>query len=220
MRLAGLLLAVLTVACVTAPSDDSIDVLDYLIGAPATWPRHGLPNHYQHQVLEGDRVCWTKYTLPWSYECWNWDANYVYHQVDHAIDGARRWEYYTFSDGRWLPRRLPKGGVVWSLDLSDNMMTWVDASCQPRAPEPAPYRVRAWHFGPMDAGGDLGVRDVIVLSYQPNPAHAEPGTEELFYFAQGAGWFKWQRGSTGVTFNQLGGVERTPAPLCERDFTG
>src|SRR5688572_26999434 len=83
----------LVVGCVTSPSNtESIDVLDYVLGAPETWPRFGPTNHHQHQNLEPDRACWTKYTLGWSYECWRWDDDYIYHAVDHAIDGARRWE--------------------------------------------------------------------------------------------------------------------------------
>ncbi len=206
-------------ACATAPSDqDSIDVLDYVIGQPETWPRFG-PLHSQHQNLEADRVCWTKYALPWSYECWKWDSAYIYHAVDHAIDGNRRWEHYIFSDGRWLPRRLVKG-EAWSLVLLDNRLTWFDADCNRADDRPAPYRVRAWHAGLMDAGGDLGVRDVLLLEYQPNPELAEPNTEERFYFAKGAGWYRWTRGVREVTFNQVGGPARSPTPLCARDFQG
>ena len=69
-----------------------------------------------------------------------------------------------------------------------------------------------------DAGGDLGRRDIIVLEYQPNPQLAEPGTAERFYFAKGAGWYRWTRGSADVQFNLVGGVARPPTPLCERDF--
>jgi hypothetical protein len=214
------LLAVLAMqACATAPSVETIDTLDYIIGAPETWPRHGLPNHYQHQTVDADRVCWTKYTLPWSYECWRWDSAHIYHAVDHAIDGNRRWEHYIFSDGRWLPRRLVKG-EIWSLDLLDNRLTWFDSACNRADERPAPYRVRAWYEGVMDAGGDLGLRDVIILSYQPNPDRAEPNTGEHFYFAKGAGWYRWTRGTREVTFNRLGGVARAPAPLCEKDFQG
>jgi hypothetical protein len=220
MRIVVVLALLAMGACVTAPSDDeTVDVLDYVLGASDTWPRHGLPNHYQHQHVDGDRVCWTKYTLPWSYECWRWDGAYIYHAVDHAIDGNRRWEHYIFSDGRWLPRRLTKG-ETWSLELLDNRLTWYDANCNRADDRPAPYAVRAWYAGAIDAGGDLGVRDVIVLAYQPNPAGHEPGTEERFYFAKGAGWYRWTRGSTGVWFNRLGGVARAPAPLCARDFQG
>jgi hypothetical protein len=211
-----LVLALLSVACVTSPSTDTIDTLDFVIGSADTWPRFGPTNHHQHQNVQGDRVCWTKYTLGWSFECWRWDDRYVYHVVDHAIDG-RRWVHYTFDDGRWLPRRLTKG-QTWSLELPANRSTWYDADCNPEAPQPAPYRVRAWHAGPMDAGGDLGVRDVVILEYQPNPQGAEPNTAEQFFFAKGAGWYRWTRGSADVQFAQIGGVARPPTPLCAKDF--
>jgi len=217
-RLALLLWAVVATACgPTAPSDDSIDTLDYVLGAPETWPRFGPTNHHQHQTVEGNRVCWTKYTLPWSYECWRWDGAYLYHDVDHAIDGNRRWEHYRFSDGRWLPRRLAKRGT-WTLELPQNRMTWFDAECHAEPERLAPYRVEAWYAGSSNAGGDLGVRDVLVLSYQPNFEGGEPDTQELFWFGKGVGWFKWTRGGVSVAFNQFGGVARTPAPLCARDF--
>jgi hypothetical protein len=85
-----------------------------LVGDQALWPRRG--DQSQHQTVEGSHVCWTKYALPWMYECWRWDEQWVYHEVDHGID-ARRWEYYTLSDGRWLPRHLTVG-TDWSLDVA------------------------------------------------------------------------------------------------------
>jgi hypothetical protein len=201
-----------------APSRPSVDVLDFLVGDVALWPRHG--NQHQHQVLEPERVCWTKYTLGWSFECWRWDQNWVYHEVDHAIDGNRRWEHYTFSDGRWLPRYLTPG-EVWELDIVENRIRWVDAACEPQPERSFPYRVRAWMEPSFDAGEDLGVRDVVVLEYQPDPLNAGPGTSERFYLARGAGWFLWTR-SDGVriAFNRLGGVARPRTPWCLRDFTG
>jgi hypothetical protein len=212
------LVALMAAACVTAPSTaGTIDVLDYLLGAPETWPRFGPTNHHQHQNLDTGRVCWTKYTLGWSYECWRWDDAYVYHAVDHAIDGARRWEHYIFTDGRWMPRRF-RLDETWTLDLPNNRLTWYDAECNPQPERDAPYRVQAWHEGLLTVGGDLGTRDVLVLAYQPNPAGAEPNTEERFYFAKGAGWYRWTRGAAEVTFNRIGGVARPPTPLCARDF--
>ena len=219
LAIVALVFAALTAgACTTAPSSaDTLDVLDYVLGAPEMWPRFS-PLHHQHQNLEGNRVCWTKYTLPWSFECWRWDDSYVYHAVDHAIDGAsRRWEHYIFTDGRWMPRKL-RIGETWTLELLDNRLTWYDAQCNPQPDRPAPYQVRVWHEGLLDAGGDLGRRDVIVLAYQPNPAGAEPNTEERFYFSKGAGWYRWTRGAAEVTFNLIGGVARAPAPLCARDY--
>jgi hypothetical protein len=199
-----------------APAPQPIDVLDFVVGDAALWPRFG--NQHQHQVAGPSRVCWTKYTLPWMYECWRWDAQWIYHEVDHGIDD-RRWEHYMFSDGRWLPRQLVPG-QTFELIVAGNRITWVDADCVAQPERPAPYRVRAWYEARFDAGGDLGVRDVVVLEYQPDPANAPAGTAEHFYFARGGGWFLWTRGEARVVFNQIGGVVRQPAPLCRADFEG
>jgi hypothetical protein len=195
----------------------TVDVLDFVVGAPTLWPRMG--DQYQNQIIEPSRVCWTKYTLGWMFECWRWDAEWIYHDVDHALDG-RRWEYYTFTDGRWLPRRLPVDGV-WELTLSSNRIRFVDADCQPEPERAAPYRLRAWFERAIDAGGDLGVRDLVVLEYQPDPEHAAAGTAERFYFARGAGWFLWSRADgPHITFNRVGGPARNHTPLCARDYGG
>jgi hypothetical protein len=219
-RILIILVATLLVSsCVrspNAPSEPSIDVLDFIIGDASLWPRMG--DQHQHQIVEPQRVCWTKYTLPWMFECWTWDDEWVYHEVDHGID-AKRWEHYTFSDGRWLPRHLVPG-TTWSLDLLDNRMTYVDAQCVPQPERPAPYRLRAWYERGFDAGGDLGVRDVVVLEYQPDPEHASAGTAERFYFGRSAGWFLWTRGQAHVAFNRIGGLARLPSPWCARDFGG
>lgn len=91
------------VAPAAAPAE--VDVLDFLIGAPAVWPRVG--NHSQNQFVDQaqQEVCWVKYGNPRTFECWRWDEAFVYHVVDHAIDGNTG-ESYHFSDGRWLPRHL------------------------------------------------------------------------------------------------------------------
>jgi hypothetical protein len=220
MRILAMLAAVIFVPSCgrspAAPSDGTIDVLDFIVGDPSLWPRLG--DQHQHQIAEPGRVCWTKYTLRWMFECWTWDDDWVYHEVDHGID-ARRWEHYTFSDGRWLPRRLAPG-TIWSLELLENRVTWVDAQCVAQPEQPAPYRVRAWYERGFEAGGDLGLRDVVVLEYQPNPAVAPAGTAERFYFAKGAGWFLWTRGEVRVAFNRLGGFARPPTPWCASDFVG
>lgn len=218
--LAGLAAALAwTAGCAQPPAAPSaaaaaVDVLDYVIGSPDTWPRHGEPNHHQNQSVETNRVCWNKYTLPWSYECWRWDGNAIYHDVDHAIDGARRWEFYRFDDGHWLPRRI-RQGEVWSMDVQTTLH-WFNAACEPLEPRPAAYRVRAWLDGLKDAGGDLGARDTLVLEYTPN---LDATVVERFLFAKGAGWYAWERSDGArVTFNRLGGVVKQPSPLCERDF--
>ena len=227
MKRAGLVLTVvLWVGCsnhsATTPSLASqtaatVDVLDFLVGDPTLWPRFG--DQSQNQTASGTDVCWTKYSLGWMFECWRWDDQWIYHEVDHGIDG-QRWVHYTLSDGRWLPRHLAIGSV-WTLDVTDNNVRWVNANCEPQPESPMPYRLSAHVEPAFDAGGDLGRRDTIVLQYQPHPEHDEVGTLESFYLAKGAGWFMWTR-SDGVriTFNRVGGLARQPTPWCARDFTG
>src|SRR5215471_3929196 len=107
----------------TATAGASVDVLDFLVGNQALWPRLG--DQSQDQTVQGSHVCWTKYTLGWMFECWRWDDQWIHHEVDHGIDG-QRWVHYTLSDGRWLPRRLTIG-QVWSLDVANNEVRWVNA---------------------------------------------------------------------------------------------
>jgi hypothetical protein len=70
-----------------SPAPATIDVLTYLLGDAALWPRVG--NHGQNQIMDLARreVCWVKYANPRRFECWRWDDQFVYHEVDHALDG-------------------------------------------------------------------------------------------------------------------------------------
>jgi hypothetical protein len=191
---------------VAAPTaaETTIDVLDFIVGDGMLWPRIG--NHYSNQVVDLARreVCWVKYANPQRFECWRWDDAFVYHAVDHAIDGDTG-ESYSFSDGRWLPRRLPVSG--WSLDLGANRITWFDPPCVASATKSGgfPYRQRAWLEPGVDTGGDLGTRDTIVLEYSPyDPASGRSSTEQ-FRFARGAGWYRWRRDGIDLQFNRRGG---------------
>jgi hypothetical protein len=196
-------------ASATRPSPISstlVDVLPYLVGDRETWPRYG--SQWQHQIadLSRQQVCWTKYGNPAMFECWRWDDQWVYHVIDHGLDGGRGGSY-RFTDARWMPRRVPASG--WSLDLPANRVRRFDATCRedPARAEAFPYRVRAWHEPQVDIGGDLGVRDVIVLEYQTyQPGEAVSGLAERFYLARGAGWYLWTRGDgVRVAFTRRGG---------------
>jgi len=214
LQLASCALALFLASCTSpaAPSPAAnVDVLAYLLGDSSLWPRSG--SHGQNQIVDLARreVCWTKYGNPRRFECWRWDDTYVYHAVDHALDGDSN-ESYRFTDGRWLPRYLPAGATAaapWTLDVSRNDIVWFDASCQivPARSYLFPYRLRAWIEPRVDAGPDLGRRDALLFEYQPyDPAAPQPGESERFSFGLGAGWYKWERAGFVDMFNRVGGL--------------
>lgn len=196
----------------------TVDVLDYLIGDDDTWPRMG--TQLQDQFVDDDRqeICWVKYGRANMFECWRWDDDYVYHEVDRALDGDRPGQSYHFTDGRWLPRYL---SGTWRLDMANNRVNWWLADCTAvRGPEGQtiddgppvfPYLNRAWLEPARDLGGDLGTREVLVLEYAPHLFGKAPrGTPEQFRFARGAGWFEWSRGASVARFDRRGGPRLVP----------
>jgi hypothetical protein len=214
LQLANCLIALLLCAsCASpaspAPSQASVDVLNYLLGDPALWPRSG--SHGQNQIVDLARreVCWVKYGNPRRFECWRWDDQFVYHAVDHALDGDSN-DSYTFTDGRWIARYLPAGSsaaLPWSIDVPQNQLVWFDGSCRRDVvrSHAFPYRQRAWFEPRRDAGGTLGVRDTLVLEYQPYDPIGAAGAAEHFYFGLGAGWYEWERSGFHDLFNRLPG---------------
>ena len=192
-----------------APSSGGrIDVLAYVIGDAAVWPRVG--SHSQNQVIDTSRqeVCWVKYANPRTFECWRWDDSFLYHIVDHGIDGNTG-ESYTILDGRWMPRYFDGD---WSLDVSTRIV-WFDPNCrvEPGRSGPFRYHQRIWREPMRDAGGDLGTRDTLVLEYAPEDPAGGPSVPEHFYFGRGVGWYEWTRASSRSVFNQLGGPARSAA---------
>jgi hypothetical protein len=191
------------------PQAPVVDVLAYVLGDPSRWPRFG--TQFQAQIVDASTrsVCWVKYGRPDMFECWRWDDQWLYHAVDHAIDGAIG-ESYTFSDGRWLPRTFEG---EWSLDVTDNHIRWFDHACAAtehgeRAGMPVtglfPYRLRAW-VEPARGAGALGIRDVLVLEYAPHAPNQGATDVERFYFAKGDGWYRWESTRGAATFDSVGG---------------
>jgi hypothetical protein len=210
----GVALAVGVAAC-RAPSAPSpggrIDLLAYVVGDAAMWPRTG--NHSQNQVVDAARqeVCWVKYANPRTFECWRWDDNFIYHVVDHGVDGNTG-ESYSFADGRWMPRYFDGD---WRLDVSTRIV-WFDPSCRVETTRSGSFRYhqRVWREPLRAAGGDLGTRDTIVLEYAPEDPAGGPTVPEYFYFGRGVGWYEWTRGAARSLFNQFGG----PAPGVARNI--
>jgi hypothetical protein len=190
----------------------TVDTLDYVLGDPSLWPRLGTQR--QHQIVDAGRreVCWVKYGDPRKFECWRWDDRWIYHEVDHAIDGDATGRSYSFSDGRWLPRHLSGS---WALDLPRNRA--IDFAPDCRATERRfPYRLRA-HLEPArDLGGDLGARPTLVLEYQPYAVGEAPNPEALerFEFAEHAGWFAWESARGSARFDRLGGPSPSRTGRC------
>src|SRR3954470_9644499 len=194
-----------------APSPaETVDVLDFLIGDPSLWPRVG--NHYSNQIVDQGRreVCWVKYANPRRFECWRWDDAFVYHATDHALDGDSS-ASYSFTDGRWLPRHLTG---TWTFEATSNAAVWFAPSCEIDASRSgaSPYRQRAWLEKGRAAGGDLGIRDTVVLEYAPYEPGSGRSVTEHFYLGRGAGWYEWQREDIDLSFNRRGG----PSILMDR----
>jgi hypothetical protein len=189
------------------PAPASVDVLDFLIGSASSWPRRGSQSQNQFVDMNAREICWVKYANARTFECWRWDDEYVYHVVDHAIDGNTG-ESYRFSDGRWMPRHL---SGTWTLDVRANEITWFDPRCRVEARSGAfPYRQRAWIESHQDAGPDLGVRETLVLEYQPYDPAGPAGDLERFFFGRDVGWYAWERSGHQSLFNRLGGPAATP----------
>ena len=225
LLLAGVLVsgcgAAAPVAPTPVPSPRGLDVLAFVIGAETLWPRTG--DQLQHQVVDRDarRVCWVKYGRADMFECWTWDDDWIYHRIDHALDGDSG-ESYAFSDGRWLPRWLPT--EHWSLDVPDNRLFWLTPTCEPMSAREGipsdtgrnlfPYVLQAWIEHDVPIGGDLGVRDVLTLTYASYPPGGHSGPPETFRFAKGAGWYAWSSPRGSRSFPRLGGPVVTPTSTC------
>jgi hypothetical protein len=193
----------------TVPAEP-IDTLDYVLGDVSLWPRRG--TQLQHQIVDRDRreVCWVKYGDARKFECWRWDDRWIYHEVDHALDGDSTGRSYSFSDGRWLPRHL---SGTWTLDLPRNRAIDFTPDCRSTS-RAFPYRLRAYLEPAHEVGGDLGTRPALVLEYQPYAFGAPPSPDALerFLFAEGAGWYAWESSRGKARFDRIGG----PAPARTR----
>jgi hypothetical protein len=196
-----------------SPQPGTVDTLDFVVGDATLWPRVGSQQQYQVVDMVSQQVCWTKYGQSGTYECWRWDADYIYHEQDHALDGDSSGRSYHFTDGRWLPRHL-RPGELWTLDLPGNQIVNLSADCQVAAPARFPYRVTAQLLPAQPISSDLGTRPVLVLDYTPYDRQLDPSHTERFYFAQGAGWYRWESSRGVASFDRLGGSSVLPALSC------
>jgi hypothetical protein len=203
------------------PEGTEIDLFPYLVGDASTWPRHG--DHYMYQVWDGRNLTFLKFgpvaegsTLGDNWERLVLDGDQFYLREDRSQSGAG---IYSFHPGTAYARRMTVG--QW-IDVPDNILQrYEKGTCRVIDQHPLPYRiglVEAWtHF---DCGGDLGIRDVVKCSYDPGNRN---DTIEHFWYARGAGWFRWQEQRQDdptrthtQSFNRIGGVPLTPTQGCWR----
>ena len=152
--------------------------------------------------LPNQRVCWVKYGRQAMFECWRWDEQWIYHDVDHGLDGDTG-ESYSFTDGRFLPRYL-KGGT-FQLSVPDNFIHWYTKDCERvLGPEGLPMAYGPNRF-PYDVSA-IVTGNELVLTY----------LNEQFYFRQGLGWYRWTSPRGEATFEQLAAapVMALPAVAC------
>jgi hypothetical protein len=171
------------------PADGRVyDLLTYILGEQATWPRKG-PSHPMNQVIgAGGRFHFVKFSDPQAYETWGADANWIYHFEDASN------EVYAFADPRWYPRHMPIGQAA-AFDTGEHLNTYHErATCQ--VIKRLPFRRRMWVEAIYDRfywGPDLGERETLVAVYDPTAGiHAADRILEVNYFAQGAGWVRWE----------------------------
>ena len=196
------------------PNDGSLDVLSYIIGNPSNWPRTG--THEMNQVVGKNNVVWhLKFGDPTKYEIWRWDDRYIYHHEDRTAEGGISWHYQ--SNNIWAKRWMKDGEKVPNQG-GDIIDLYSNNGCQYAKTRNTYYTQTLFHYPNYNAGGEIGIADVIVFK---NDIGSADLTYELFYFAIGWGWFKFegwdhragrqtQPGYTAV-FNRKGGSKIFPS---------
>jgi hypothetical protein len=222
--LVGLLLVAGTIIVVRAYEHRGEEVIDTLSFFVSHHPEAALTGdafdasdagarpHTLSQTVEGN----TSYSVKWhpnAYELHSWDDEYIYLKEDHTFTDAaqdNRAEPYGMKPGVWMKRRMKVGEV---LDMGTNRRRILFGDdCQPGPWTPLSYKVSLeGHFPHFDAGGDLGMQDVIVLRYDYSRWTGLPDRQgfngyEKFYYSKEWGWFQWE-------YFQDDNLARNPPPL-------
>jgi hypothetical protein len=194
------------VACTRATLGEEVDTLSYFLSRhPETalvgsTYEPGNPNAGTHPLsltVVGNRAYYVKWH-PNAYEHYSWDDDFIYLREDRSwTDGADgRVKPHGFDPGRWMKRRMRVGEEI---DMGQNHMQLVyRGDCRPGRRSPLGYKaVLEARIPRFDAGGDLGLQDVIVLRYDYSlrtgiPARARVNSYEKFYYSREWGWIQWE----------------------------
>lgn len=187
-----------------------LDLLPFIVGEDAHWPRHG--SHDLDRRWDGRDLWWIKFGHPDHWEHWRLDGEAFRLLEDRSQSGSGD---YSFHPGAWFPRRM---ALHQTVDAPDNVIQEYDPTTCAIKPSGGvfPYRLRflqAWTR--IDLGGDIGILDgrgapvAVLLEYDPG---GDDDTRETNLFALGWGLVRWQAISqqsgdvlNETTFNQLGG---------------
>jgi hypothetical protein len=211
-----------TTGAVAWTGTGAIDLLPFIVGDDAHWPRHG--SHEMDRRWDGHDLWWIKFGHPDHWEHWVLDGDAFILREDRSQSGAGD---YSFHPGRWFPRHMAIGQTI---DARDNVIQEYEpdtCAVQPGT-RVFPYRLRflqAWTR--LDLGGDIGVLDghgapvAVLLEYDPG---GDRDTRETGLYALGWGSVRWQAISQvdgallhETTFNLLGGTPHlTPTRGCYR----
>jgi hypothetical protein len=191
-----------TAAAAAEPAwrQDKADLLNYFLGhrpeGVSVWAGPAVGNYAVSHTLALDweggassgRAWWV--TRPGSnWQTYRWDGAAVYFVADrdiHMVDGNREpMDSYGFSEGIWLPRRVPNG-YARGRNVG-NRLTWYRPGCEARdAGVPWAYEWEVTGPVSIDHGGDVGVDDTVLVRYI-----WAPGQIEEFAYSWRWGWVRW-----------------------------
>jgi hypothetical protein len=165
---------------------EQIDTLDYFL---SDHPERGLKGtHPLSQTVDGNAVYYVKWSDK-NYEYYTWDNAYIYLKEDHSSAPNLP---YTFTPGKWMKRFMRVGESITAIQ-GENKIQFFDSACNPIHTNSGPYKyimTLEKHIPDFDTGGDLGIQDVIVLTYDYRPAGAT--NYEKYYYSKEWGWIKWE----------------------------
>jgi Ig-like domain from next to BRCA1 gene len=206
-RAALLLVVGQALSCGHPPQGEVIDTLSYflsdhpetaLVGETYEAGHPNAPSHPLSQTIEGNASYYVKWH-PNAYEYYAWDDDSIYLREDRswtdAADGNRQ-KPQAFAPGLWMKRRMRVGEEI---DMGANQIHLVyRADCRPGRALRLGYKtVLEARIPRFDAGGELGLQDVIVLRYDYSlrtgiPDRQRVNAYEKFYYSREWGWIQWE----------------------------
>jgi hypothetical protein len=167
----------------------------------------------------GGEFFWVKTLTGGNFERFTYDAGSIYWREDHAEPGTLwhdAWVAYSWSDVRWLPRRLPAHFPV-TIANTENRIRWHSSDCGVGLDNRYPVYVTFHGFETRNLGGDIGVEELLHTSFRVggSPFH------EHQWYSWRWGWVVWEYWRDGESvhrhlslFNSVQTGAASPARYC------